>query len=109
MDDARLRGQRGEFERGFRHGKIDQRIGILDDGERVRARLYAERRGKPGQRSEIGSDMGRAFRLDTAREGKPLRLGDEADQRPAHAAARARHGDPDVLSHVGAPFLLRAL
>ena len=100
VNDARLRRQRGEFDSCRRHGKVDQRVGILDERERIGRCLDAEGFGEPRQRAEIAPQMRRTFSLEAARQREAVRFGDEADECPAHAAARSRHGNLHVLAHL---------
>jgi hypothetical protein len=95
MDDARLRGERGEFQRGGRRRKIQDAVGLQNGGERLGGNRNAGLAGA-GEQSRILSKRGRVRTLQRACENRARGLVDRADQHPPHPSGGAGYNEPHV-------------
>ena len=95
MDDARLRGIAGEFDRRGRRGEIEHAVGLGEGRQRIVGDRHADA-CRAGELAGILAEMRRAGALDRAGDARARHGVDGADQRLAHAAGRAHHDQPHV-------------
>ena len=93
MDNPRLGGEIGEFERCLGRGEIEHAFGPGENRQRVVGDGHAVR-AEPGEFTRILAEHLRSGPLDGAGQMDTVNLGDGADQRLAHAAGGADDDQP---------------
>ena len=93
MRDARLRGEAGEFDGAARRRKIDDRVGVDEERQRIRGDLNPGW-GTAGERTRIMVEPGRVVAFERAGEREARRLVDRPHDHAAHPASGA--GDDDA-------------
>ena len=96
VDDARLRGELGKGDGRRRRGEVEDAIDAGEGGSGS-SPIGTPFGPRPASSPASLADLGGAGPLDRAGEPDARRFGDDADQRPPHAAG----GADDDKAHVG--------
>ena len=109
MDDARLCGQTGKFDRGGGGGEVDHAFRIEEGCQRIAGHGNAEC-ARTSHFAGVAANQRRTCALDSGVKLNALHSGNQPDQRLAHTTASAGNNQfHSALSHsVSCPAVARA-